>query len=381
MKVTQSDTAVAAPLARRTANRNLRLPVLTLIAAQVILPGCQKDLEPVFDGPQIVWPVPPEKPRVQYLGQLGSSADLKPPAKPLESLVDLFVGEKAPAVMYGPSAVWVSDDGSRVFVADSGGRCVHVFDLDSREYELLNSGNGEPFLSPRALCGGPGNTFFLVDSEAARVYQFDADSLNTRRAIDLPHACLRAVAVWFDPASELLWIVDVASHDILLLTLEGELDRVIGGRGREAGRFNFPLAIAVDGEQTRWVADSCNQRVQGLTADGEVVGVFGQPGDAPGEMALPKAIAVDAAGRLYILDSRFENIQIFDRQGKLLLVVGEEGNGPGQFWLPAGLHIDRQQRLWVADAYNRRVQVFQLLVDETSEPADKAEQKSRQDVD
>ena len=328
----------------------------------LIVGGCVRPLKPVFERPAapITWPADPARARIRYVGSLTSSADLKPPRKPFQGMVDLLVGPKAPEQLYGPRAVVTTSDGSRVWVADPGGRCLHLFDLEDRSYRKFARMGDEQLLSPSGLCVGPGETIFVCDSEAVAIYQVSERTGALVRTMHLTDEVKRPVALHYDRDQEELFVVDVAGHDVKVLAPEGRLQRILGRRGNRPGEFNFPCDIAA-ADGVLWIADTGNQRIQGITPAGDSVVAFGEAGDTPGRMAMPKGVATDREGNVYVVDARFENVQIFDSAGKLLLVIGEEGTGPGQFWLPAGIFIDQNDRIWICDSYNRRIQVFERI--------------------
>jgi len=324
------------------------------------LSACQTVLKPVFDEPSqiIAWPAPPQAARIRYVGELRTSDDLKPRRSGLEAIGRLFIGKQAPLPLYGPRAVACTKDGHRVWIADPGGRCLHLFDLERRTYAKVNRVGKTQLLSPVGVCLGRQGSIFVCDSEQVGIYQLNDQDGVLIRALQTPEELQRPTAMYFDERTEELYVADVSAHDVKVLGPGGELHRIIGRRGSGPGEFNFPSAIA-SGDEDLWIADSGNHRVQAVTRSGEPKAAFGRAGDAPGDLALPKSIALDPAGHVYVVDGRFENIQVFDDQGRLLLFFGEEGAGPGQFWLPGGIFIEPTGRIWICDSYNRRVQVFQ----------------------
>ncbi len=324
--------------------------------------GCQQPAGEIFVPvePAVLWPAPPATPRYRYVGALRDSSDLKPPPKPFQGLGDLLIGKKRAEPLYGPRDVVSTADGQRIWIADPGGRCVHMFDLESREYRKINQIGDRHLLSPVGLALGPQESLYICDSEGVAIYRVSSVGGNAAESLRLPPEILRPVALQYNPIRGELYVVDVSAHDIKVLDTTGRLLRLIGRRGTGPGEFNFPTDLVLRGN-VLWVVDTGNQRIQTLTGSGEPLTQFGQAGDAPGDLALPKSIALDRERNVYVVDARFENIQIFDRSGQLLMVFGEEGSGPGEFWLPAGIHIDARNRIWVCDSYNRRVQVFEFL--------------------
>lgn len=342
--------------------RAMRVRVLLSVMMGCLVGGCATTSRPIFEPvfPRLEWPGHPMPPRIRYVGQLTSSADLKAQSSPFKSLGDFFVGKVPDSHLYGPRAVLSLPDKECLWVADPGGRCLHFFDFQNRSYKKILKMGKSILLSPVGLCAGPRNSIFVCDSDFAGIYRISDRTGELISELRLPEQVQRPVAIHFDEEEEEIYIVDASAHDIKVVTLDGTLKRIIGQRGNAPGEFNFPLAIAQHDDMI-WVVDTGNYRIQGLKKTGEPVLAFGQAGDGPGDFALPKSIAVDSDGNLYIVDGRFENMQIFDPAGTLLLYVGREGRGPGEFWLPSGIAIDAKDRIWVCDSYNKRLQVFDYL--------------------
>jgi hypothetical protein len=77
--------------------------------------------------------------------------------------------------------------------------------------------------------------------------------------------------------------------------------RIIGKAGSEAGQFNYPSGVALDGSGHLIVADQYNHRVQVLRyADGSHVRTIGCMGSAPGEFKFPDSVVVDGSGHLLV---------------------------------------------------------------------------------
>ncbi len=336
---------------------SLITPAMFALAA---LCGCQAPRGPVFPAidPPIVWPRPPETPRIRYVGQLTGGRELgaHPPGwSPLRALI---AGPPPQRAFSTPTAVAV--DGPRVYVADGQMQCVHVLDLEARTIDAISNAGGSPLLWPSDVAIA-GEHLVVADSRAAAVHWFDLAGrhLESTGAGEF----IRPAAVAWHAPSRRLWVVDAGAHACILLGRDSLAPLRIGTRGSAAGEFNYPAGLAARDEAIA-IADSMNFRIQVLSPEGTPRLVFGRKGDAAGDFSLPRDVAYDSDNHLYVLDSQFENVQIFDPQGRLLLAFGREGNGPGEFWLPSGITIDAQDRIWIADTYNRRVQVFQYLKQE-----------------
>jgi hypothetical protein len=336
--------------------RCLMVAVLSIMA----IAGCSRPAGMIFAPLEtpVVWPKPPEQPRIIFVGEISTEVDLKRAVSWTEGLGELIFGKKDIGVLVGPYAV-VIDEEDRVFVADSASGMIQVFDLVQRRYDQFSSLSGnDRLLMPVALTLID-DLLYVVDSRLARVCVFDKSG-TFQFSFGFGHFDRPAgIAYW--PEAEKIFVTDAGQHVIKVFDKSGRFKRTFGGRGIEPGRFNFPTHICADRSGQLYVSDTLNYRVQILRSDGGFVGMFGSHGDRPGYFAHPCGIAVDRSGHIYVTDRQFENIQVFDSEGNILMAWGEEGRLPGQFWLPAGLFIDKRDRIYVADSFNKRIQVFEFL--------------------
>ena len=332
--------------------------LLLLVGLLAALGGCQTPLRPVFPTvtPPIVWPPPPDQPRLRYIGELRGEQSLGLRPQGWDVLRSLVAGPRPPIEFSRPTAVAVV--GQRVFVADTGLGAVHLLDLEQREYKLILGAPADPFQTPIDALALPDATIAVVDRGRAAIDFLDLDGrwLHTWRSADLP----APVSAAWDARRKLLWVADVSDHACYAWQ-NGEIVRRLGRHGSAPGQFNFPSAVTWDAAVGLVVADAMNFRVQVFDDQDRPLTIFGRKGDAAGDFARPRDVAVDSQGHIYALDNQFENVQVFDQAGRLLMALGRGGSGVGEFDLPAGITIDPLDRIWIADSYNRRVQVFQYL--------------------
>lgn len=340
--------------------------LVVLCHLTTVLAGCAQPTGPVFEPLEIplYWPAPPEKPRIEYVGALETDRDLKAGRSMLESIGQFLFGERPIQPMASPYSI-ASDGNDRIFVCDSGGKVVHVFNLESRDYERWTPSekDGEGFGQPIGVCwhrqGAGGGRLYVADAAVGTIFTFDTRG-RLLGEIGSDHVT-RPCGLAIDPKRGRLYVADPAQHQVVVLDERGNLLQTLGTRGTGDGEFNFPTDVAVDSNGRLYVSDSLNFRVQIFDADLNFIRQIGRRGNTPGHFSQPKGLAVDSEDHLYVVDAHFEAVQIFDALGRLLLFFGSEGHGPGEFWLPAGLYIDHDDRIWIADSYNRRVQVFQYL--------------------
>ncbi|MCK4340663.1 MAG: 6-bladed beta-propeller [Phycisphaerae bacterium] len=343
---------------------NIRRPVI-IVVLLLIAAGCQSPPRPIFPAvsPPIVWPPPPDRPRIRYVGELRGEASLGVKPRGWQAFREIVTGPRPLVEFSHPSAVAVA--GERVFVADTGLGVVHLLDLAQRRYKCIQGSPSDPLLVPIDVIIMPDETVAVVDRGRSAIDLLDRDGQwrSTLRAdgLEAPTG-----AAW-DARQGQFWVVDAAAHACFAWR-QGEVVRRLGQRGSGPGQFNFPSAVTWHPLAGLVVADAMNFRVQVIDDAGregeaptEPRVIFGRKGDAAGDFARPRSVAVDSDGHIYVLDNQFENVQIFNGEGRLLMAFGRGGQGPGEFSLPSGITIDQQDRIWIADSYNRRVQVFQYL--------------------
>lgn len=303
---------------------------------------------------RLVWPLPPEEPRIEFLFTISSRADLGIERSFLRKAWDWFVGaEEVGGFLVQPLGVTVDERG-RIYVTDTGLRCVHIFDVKNKKYQTLQETKKGQLLSPVAVAVSSNRRIYVTDSGRREVivYDDDADVLFT-------------ISGYFTRPTGLtihnnrLYVVDTGLHKIFVFDLAGKLLFEFGRRGVQPGEFNFPVFIT--SSQRLYVVDAMNHRVQVLDDSGRVIRMFGEVGNVQGTFANPKGIAVNSEGHIYVADALFDAFQIFDNEGRLLLVVGHSGHGNGEFLTPSGMAIDKENKIYVVDALNKRVQVFRYL--------------------
>lgn len=151
----------------------------------------------------------------------------------------------------------------------------------------------------------------------------------------------RPTGISYNPVSKEIWVIETASHQVLILGNDGKLLKTIGGRGNGSAYFNFPTFVWIDGAGDVYIVDSMNFRIQIFNYKGEFITSFGEIGDASGYFARPKGIATDTYGHIYVVDGLFHTVQIFDKSGNFLYSFGGQGQENGKFWLPTGIYIDQ----------------------------------------
>ena len=296
--------------------------------------------------------------RIAWVGEIRGPENLGIERGFLGRVWDRVTGKRALEGLYRPYAVAV-DAAGRIAIADPGRRAVHLYDPAHGSARRILGDRRAPLVYPVAVAF-VGATLLVADSEAGALRAFDAHG----RAVPLPVAVpklARPVALAVDERRGRLFVTDTLAHVVHVLPLApGGAVAVLGGRGTEAGRFNFPTHLAVDAEGRLAVCDAMNFRVQLFDADLRPVAVFGRHGDGLGDLSRPKGIVLDGEGVVFVLEGYYDVVQAFDRAGTLLGAFGGSGVAPGRLWLAGGMALDARGRLYVADTFNARVQVSDL---------------------
>ncbi len=179
----------------------------------------------------------------------------------------------------------------------------------------------------------------------------------------------------------------------------------VGSQGSDAGQFNIPSGVAVDGAGNVYVADFSNNRIDVFAADGGFTHAFGwgvddggasfqvcttastcqagSGGGGAGQLNGPEGIALDGAGNLYVADESNNRIDVFDTSGPSFTRAfgwdvadpdggtafevcptdgacraGDPGGGAGQLSNPDGIGLDGAGNIYVGDTGNHRISVF-----------------------
>src|SRR5689334_13370685 len=137
------------------------ITLFTLFAG--LAAGCAQQPGEIFPplAKPVVFPAPPERTRIRYIGQLATSADLKAPAPFVAGIGDALFGKKPDTSMLSPYAL-CTDGSNRLFVADSNAQVVNVFDLKSRHFEQWKPSMGvKRFSQPVGIAWDPAGKLFV----------------------------------------------------------------------------------------------------------------------------------------------------------------------------------------------------------------------------
>jgi len=312
--------------------------------------------------PPVVWPDPPEKPRIRFVMAFRSEDDLASGRWASLSRI-MFGGANNDAGMRHPMGLALSDDGDRLYVADLRGSQVLRVELGAKK--MTRFAPDEPFEQPCNVALDAQENVYVSETKAARVVVFSKDG---KRLRTFGKESERPTGLAIDRARGVIYVADTSrvtseNHRVLAYTLEGRLIREIGhGRGSEEGQFNFPSYLAVDAAGNLYVNDAMNFRIQVFDPEGKLLRSYGEAGDTVGALARTKGLAFDAFGNLYVADGEHSVVQIFNKDFQPLMYFGGKAQIVEHFDIPSAIAIDQQKnRIYVANEIQARVNVYDLV--------------------
>ena len=325
--------------------------IISVMLIAACAPATVRDGSTSDPSPEIVWPAPPQTPRIRLLYSFSEPGDIGIKPGALKRFVQFLAGKERQG-MLRPYAIAADDE--VIAVADPGLRLVHLFLVKQSKYEVIREAGDENFESPVGISLSQ-DAIFVADSAAGKVFVFDRKGEHSNTISSLT----RPTGIAFHAASGRLFVTDTIENEVVVFDRSGTRLDEFGAKGLAIGDFNFPTSLALH-DDTLFVNDTLNFRVQAFTLDGMPVSSFGEIGDSSGQFALSKGLGTDAKGHVYVADALSNYVQIFDKEGRFLLSFGGIGGEAGQFRLPAGLYIFNNT-IYIADSQNGRVQVLEYI--------------------
>jgi DNA-binding beta-propeller fold protein YncE len=305
----------------------------------------------------MLWPLPPDRPRLEFIDSYKTAGDL--PHNRLSRLMESFAGKpEEDPLLIQPRGVFA--DSERIYVADEGRHNIIIFDLVARSTKLMF--NEGVLVTPLDLTADQQGNFYIADAGVRKVLVFSATGAMIR-SIGSSESLQQPAHLAINPNINRLYVSDSALHCIIVYDLSGNLLFSFGGEGSEHGEFRDPRGLIFDRKGRLFVADSGNARIQIFDQDGLYLGEFGKRGTRVDNFIEPTDLALDSAGNLHIIDQGLIALLSYSTEGKVLLATGSgtKSFAPMGLAKPTSLYIDGDDRIFIADLINRRVATWQYL--------------------
>ena len=329
------------------------LILLGAVFSTLVLTGCSGSKETEKNA-QLVWPSPPDEPRIKYVKTMQSGRDYE---TGLGAITRALAGSSSDISLASPFDV-CTDGNGRVWVTDAMLGII-LFDDNKKEVTSLGELSQIPLNNPRGIAYGDNKLFVgLLSIGQVAILAPDGKDLGL---IGKRGQFPNPIDVVVDTLKHRVIVVDNKLNIISVFTENGDSLFTFGKRGKGDGELNFPQSAAVDSQSNIYVVDAFNFRVEIFDSTGKYLRKFGSQGDAWGMFGRPKGITLDPHGNIYVADAYFHNFQVFNQKGELLLFVGKFSAGNDGFQDPVSLAMDQKKMLYITDQLNSRVQVFQLL--------------------
>jgi sugar lactone lactonase YvrE len=340
----------------RPATRALASLALALAAAGCATTKPQK-------AEELVWPFPPEKPRIRYVRSFSSEDDLRTGA--FHGIARALVPADPTLRIQQPTGLALSPDERWLYVACAPRGRVLAVDLRDGEFRFAADVEGQRPVHPFGIALDAAGSLYVSDSVAAVVWVYGPDGKFLRQVGK--GVLERPTGIALDRTRQVLYVVEGGGqanrhHAIEVFSLGGEKLRTIGTRGSDPGQFNFPANAAVAPGGNLHVADMLNFRVQAFDPEGNLVAFFGQVGTpGPGAFQKLKGLAFDAFGNLHAVDSESGLVQMFNPRHQPLMAYAGRANRVGFTLVPGAIVIDSANRIFVADYAADAVHQYELF--------------------
>jgi DNA-binding beta-propeller fold protein YncE len=341
-------------------SRARAVPAALLLAA-LALSGCATASG--AKAPDVVWPLPPDPPRIKFVRAFAREGNLSTGA--LKTTLRALIPGSPEAVIQNPTGLALSLDEKVLYVACANASRVLAMDLEGGGVRLVANVEGRRPSAPFGIAVDAEGALYVTDARENAVWVYDRAGAFLRRIGKdvLQHPTHLAL----DRRRQVLYVTSGTeqaseAHRIEVLSLKGEHLRTIGARGAGPGQFNFPQGLTVGTDGNLYVVDMLNFRVQVFDPDGQLLGMFGSIGAGqPGTFDKAKGIALDAFGNIYVSDSQQAYVQIFNPRYQPLMGFGGRAGVPGYMSLPTAVAIDSRNTIYVADYGANLVNEYQLI--------------------
>lgn len=306
-----------------------------LAGLSLLLAACATQDSTPDAGP-VMFPPPPDPPRILFLRGVSSGLDVQP--KESSWLANAVVGEEVvdEKPMMKPCAIGFRD--GIFYISDTQVGCIYKLDLAKKQAGQVELKGRAVLTNPTGMCFTEDGFVYIADRGRRQVVVLDK---NFQWVKEIGPWDAKSAPTDVAVRKDRVYVTDVGS--LTVRVLDRKTDQQVQTLGKLDSEDEFmrgPSNLDVDDNGYVYVVDTVFSRIYVWDADGNFVCHVGKAGDVPGHLARPKGITIYDR-KIWILDSAFDNCQILDLEGHAMLFFGGQGEAPGSMSFP--------RKVWVGD--------------------------------
>lgn len=298
-----------------------------------------------------IYPVPPETPRVEWLGTYMSQDDF--PKGGAQLAFEAIAGKPPLDLFTGPYGI-VADGAGRVYVVDLFSQNIFIYDFNLNTVKTLFQ---EPVLRrPLYMDIDSKKQLYVADAESQKVFVFTPDGKLIRTYGSAEELTLPAYAE-VDEARRRLYVSDTRQGQINVYDLDGGQRLFAFGKGKLMGA----AGVAAGPDGNLYVADTLNANIKVFDASGNYLRKFGERNDSLEGLENPRDLDFDSEGNLWLVDFRKPVLRAFKPDGTFLFNMGGPLEHKMGFGTPTAIYISPEDDIYVTDLAGKRFSHWRYL--------------------
>ena len=306
------------------------LSILFLLGI-LFLSSCSGSGDTMQSNEAVVFPPPPDDPKIQYLTSFSKSTDFTGERSAISSFV---MGDEETLPIIKPYGIAIGK--KKIYICDTILGGLEVFEMEDGTFAyFIPDGRGK-LRKPINCFVDDAGFLYVADVDRGQVIIFNEEFDYVAEIGDSTILKPTDVFVYGNQ----IFINDITKQSVDVFDkATRKFIRSLPLNGGVTAKLFSPTNIYVS-KNKLYVSDIGDFKVKIFDLDGNFINSVGTIGSQPGTFSRPKGIAVDRDENIYVVDAGFENVQIFNPDGKLLMFFGGPYNKPGDMWLPAKVAIN-----------------------------------------
>lgn len=269
--------------------------------------------------------------------------------------IEALTGDKLYGKLKQPSALFFSEEKSRLYIADTGNNRLVSFDSEFKFRAKFDAGGN--LKNPTSFVKNSKGQFFILQGGKAELLFIDIEN-KISRTIEIKNIAGMTNAVFPGKLAidknDNLYLTDRGNGQILVLDQQGQYIRNIMFENKPVDFSD----IRVDKSGYIYSLSTLEGKIYVFDPNGKIISQFGRRGSKKDEFLFPTSIAVTPNGLIYVLDKHKGSVLVFKKDGKFQFSFSKKGQNTGELYLPSHIITDNKGKIYIADRGNNRVQIF-----------------------